>query len=548
MRFDLVLDNANVLTIDPSRPRAGSIGIIGDRIVAVGGRGDLAVHDATTTVDLDGRFVVPGFNDAHNHMPAFGATLNEVPMHAGAVGSIEEIVETIAQRTADRTPGEWIVGAGYDHNKLAEGRHPTRHELDVVSPEHPVVLNHTSGHFVTLNSAAMRLARIGEVDVPEGGVVALGDDGEPNGLLEEQAQQLVRRLLHPRSVDAMVSNLEAASDRYLSEGVTSCQEAGVGGILGTAEPLELAAYQRARRERRLRVRLTLMASVDALHDLDHHADDPEPFALDLGLHTGFGDEWLRIGPVKIFADGSLMGRTAAMFDDYEGEPGNSGYLQMPEERLHSLILAAHRSGWQIATHAIGDRAVSSVLDAYESALLRFPRDDHRHRIEHCGMCRTDDVARIARLGVIPVPQARFISEIGDGMLDAIGQGRAGDCYRERSFLDAGIVIPGSSDRPVVNGAPLLGIHDLVNQRTASGHSFNPHEALTVREAITAYTMGSATAAFDEQRKGSIERGKLADLVVLDRDLTTIDPDGIGDTEVLATMVGGRFEFDPARIA
>lgn len=548
MRFDLVLDNANVLTIDPSRPRAGSIGIIGDRIVAVGGRGDLAVHDATTTVDLDGRFVVPGFNDAHNHMPAFGATLNEVPIHAGAVGSIEEIVEAISQRTADRPPGEWIVGAGYDHNKLAEGRHPTRHELDVVSPEHPVVLNHTSGHFVTLNSAAMRLARIGEVDVPEGGVVALGDDGRPNGLLEEQAQQLVRRLLHPRSVDAMVSNLEAASDRYLSEGVTSCQEAGVGGILGTAEPLELAAYQRARRERRLRVRLTLMASVDALHDLDHHADDPEPFALDLGLHTGFGDEWLRIGPVKIFADGSLMGRTAAMFDDFEGEPGNSGYLQMPEERLHSLILAAHRSGWQIATHAIGDRAVSSVLDAYESALLRFPRDDHRHRIEHCGICRTDDVARIARLGVIPVPQARFISEIGDGMLDAIGQGRAGDCYRERSFLDAGIVIPGSSDRPVVNGAPLLGIHDLVNQRTASGRSFNPHEALTVREAITAYTMGSATAAFDEQRKGSIERGKLADLVVLDRDLTTIDPDGIGDTEVLATMVGGRFEFDPAGIA
>jgi predicted amidohydrolase YtcJ len=548
MRFDLVLDNADILTIDPSRPRAGSIGIIGDRIVAVGDRGDLAGREATTTIDLDGRFVVPGFNDAHNHMPAFGATLNEVPLHAGAVRSIEEIVAAIAQRTTDRPPGSWIVGAGYDHNKLAEGRHPTRHELDVASLEHPVVLNHTSGHFVTLNSAAMRLARIGEVDVPEGGVVALGDDGEPNGLLEEQAQQLVRRLLHPLSVDAIVSNLGAASDRYLSEGVTSCQEAGVGGILGTAEPLELAAYQRARHDRRLRVRVTLMASVDALHDLDHHADDPEPFALDLGLHTGFGDDWLRIGAVKIFADGSLMGRTAAMFDDFEGEPGNNGYLQMPEQRLHSLILAAHRSGWQIATHAIGDRAVSSVLDAYESALIRYPRDGHRHRIEHCGICRADDVARIARLGVIPVPQARFISEIGDGMLDAIGPMRAVDCYRQRSFLGAGIVLPGSSDRPVVNGAPLLGIHDLVNQRTATRRSFNPHEALTVEEAITAYTMGSATAAFDEKRKGSIERGKLADLVVLDRDLTAIDHDGIGDTEVLATMVGGRFEFDPAGIA
>jgi predicted amidohydrolase YtcJ len=345
----------------------------------------------------------------------------------------------------------------------------------------------------------------------------------------------------------MVANLEAASDRYLSEGVTSCQEAGVGGILGTAEPLELAAYQRARAEGRLRVRVTLMASVDALHGLVHHADDGAPFALDLGLHTGFGADWLRIGPTKIFADGSLMGRTAAMFDDFEGEPGNNGYFQMPEDRLHELILAAHRSGWQVATHAIGDRAVSSVLDAYEEALRRHPRDDHRHRIEHAGVCRHDDVARIARLGVIPVPQARFISEIGDGMLDAIGPTRAGDCYRERSFLDAGITLPGSSDRPVVNGAPLLGIHDLVNQRTGSGRSFNSHEALTVEEAIAAYTIGSATAAFDEVRKGSIEPGKLADLVVLDRDLTSLEPDGIAETEVLATMVGGRFEFDAARV-
>jgi hypothetical protein len=341
----------------------------------------------------------------------------------------------------------------------------------------------------------------------------------------------------------MVENLGAASDRYLAEGITSCQEAGVGGILGTAEPTELAAYQRARREGRLRVRVTLMASVDALHGSDHHEDDEEPFALDLGLHSGFGDEWLRFGPTKIFADGSLIGRTAAMFDDFDGEPGNNGYFQMPEERLHRLIRAAHRSGWQVATHAIGDRAVSSVLDAYEMALREHPREDHRHRIEHCGMCRASDVQRIAAMGVIPVPQARFISEIGDGMLDAAGPTRAGDCYRERSFLDAGITLPGSSDRPVVNGAPLLGIHDLVNQRTATGRPFNPQEALSVEQAIAAYTMGSATAAFDEGRKGSVTPGKLADLVVLDRDLTTVDSDGIAETEVLATIVGGRFEFD-----
>ena len=537
MRFDLVIDNADILTLDPARPRAGSVGVIGEQIVAVAER-----------IDLDGRFVVPGFNDAHNHMQAFGATLNEVPLHAGAVRSIEELVAAIGTRAETLPAGAWVVGAGYDHNKLAERRHPTCHELDRVSADHPVVLNHTSGHFATLNSAAMRLARIGEVDVPEGGIVAVDEDGRPTGLLEEQAQQLVRTLLHPRSVADMVGNLGAASDRYLSEGITSCQEAGVGGILGTAEPMELAAYQRARRERRLRVRVTMMASVDALHGGDHHEDDDEPFALDLGMHSGFGEDWLRFGPTKIFADGSLMGRTAAMFDDFEGEPGNNGYFQMPEERLHRLIRAAHRSGWQVATHAIGDRAVASVLDAYERALAESPRPDHRHRIEHCGVCRPTDVARIARLGVIPVPQARFISEIGDGMLDAIGPDRAPHCYRQRSFLDAGIPLPGSSDRPVVQGAPLLGIHDLVNQTTASGRPFNRHEALTVEEAIRAYTVGSAVAAFDEDRKGTIEVGRLADLVVLDRDLTTIDPDGIAEAEVLATVVGGRFEHDAVGLA
>ena len=541
MRPDLILDNATIITMDPNRPRAGSLAISGARIVAVGNAGQFD-GAAAPVVDLGGRTVVPGFNDAHNHMAAYGAALNEVPLHAGAVHSIEEIVAAIGERAAVTPAGVWVLGTGYDDNKLAERRHPTRAELDAVSPDKPVLLNHTSGHFCVVNTAAMRLARIGEVPVPEGGVVAVDADGQPTGLLEEQAQTLARALLHPRPVADLVANLGAASDQYLEEGVTSCQEAGVGGILGTSEPLELAAYQQARRSGVLRVRVTLMPAVETLHTSDHHADDAEPFALDLGLHSGFGDEWLRFGPVKIFADGSLIGRTAAMFEDFEGEPGNRGYFQMEEAKLHDLIFRAHRSGWQVATHAIGDRAVSSVLDAYAEAQRLVPRDDPRHRIEHCGMCRADDVARIAELGVIPVPQARFISEIGDGMARAVGDRRP-DCYRQRSFLDAGVVVPGSSDRPVVNGAPLLGVHDLVNQRTGDGHPFNPHEALTPEEALRAYTLSSAYATFDEADKGSLEVGKLADLVVLDRDPTTIDPATIAETEVLATMVGGSFELD-----
>ena len=540
MRPDLILDNANIITIDAARPRAGSIAVLGDRILAVGDSGEFADSGAPIH-HLGGRTVVPGFNDAHNHMGGYGAALNEVPLHPDRVRSTEEIVAAIAERVAQVPAGVWVIGTGYDDNKLAERRHPTRRELDAVSPDNPVLLNHNSGHFCVVNTAAMRLARVGEVEVPEGGVVATDEHGEPNGLLEEQAQTLVRGLLHPRAIADMVENIGAASDRYLSEGITSCQEAGVGGILGTAEPLEVAAYQQARRAGRLRVRVTLMPAVETLHATDHHVDDDEPFVLDLGLHSGFGDEWLKFGPVKIFADGSLIGRTAAMFEDFEGEPGNRGYFQMDEDRLHGVIMKAHRSGWQVAVHAIGDRAVSSVIDAYAAAQDRYPRTDTRHRIEHCGMCRADDVARMAELGVIPVPQARFISELGDGMARAIGARRP-DCYRQRSILDAGIVLPGSSDRPVVNGAPLLGIHDLVNQRTADGEPFNPHEAITAEEAIAAYTLGSAFAAHDEADKGSIAAGKFADLTVLDQDPTTVNAEAIGETQVVATMVGGTVEY------
>lgn len=554
LAIDLVLDNANVITVDDARPRAGSVAIAGDRIVGVGEAGTFAELAATAgarVVDLDGRTVVPGFNDAHNHMQAFGAGLNQVDLRPGGIGSggvrsVEEMVAAVAERVAQTPPGVWVIGGGYDDNKLAERRHPTRYELDAVSPDNPVLLNHTSGHFCVVNSVAMRLARVGigsdSAPVPEGGVVAVGEDGEPNGLLEEQAQTLARGLLHPRAVADMVENLASASAVYVSEGITSCQEAGVGGILGIDEPLELRAYQEARRSGRLGVRVTLMPAVETLHGGGHHPDDGEPFALDLGLHTGFGDQWLKFGPVKIFADGSLIGRTAAMFDDFDGEPGNRGYFQMDEAKLHGLIVAAHRSGWQVATHAIGDRAVASVLDAYAEAQRVAPRADARHRIEHCGMCRASDVVRMAALGVIPVPQGRFINEIGDGMARAVGD-RRGDCYRQRSFLDAGVVLPGSSDRPVVNGSPLLGMAAVVNQRTGDGAPFNPQEAITAEEALRSYTLHSAHAAFDEEVKGSVTPGKLADLVVLDRDLTTVDPETIADTVVEATLVGGVAGFD-----
>jgi predicted amidohydrolase YtcJ len=247
--------------------------------------------------------------------------------------------------------------------------------------------------------------------------------------------------------------------------------------------------------------------------------------------------------VKIFADGSLIGRTAAMHSDYADVPGERGYFQIEPDVLCETIRRVHAAGWQIATHAIGDRAVSEVIDAYESALTLHPRTDHRHRIEHCAVTSPRDVDRIARLGLVPVPQGRFIHELGDGMRVALGPERTQWAYRQRSFVDAGVVVPASSDRPVVNGAPLLGLRGLIERRTAAGEDFTPHERLTPAQALRAYTLGSAYANFTEDRLGTIEVGKYADLAVLTGD--PLSTDQVDTLTVLATVIGGEFAYDAA---
>jgi hypothetical protein len=282
---------------------------------------------------------------------------------------------------------------------------------------------------------------------------------------------------------------------------------------------------------------------NSLHTIGGHADDQARLGLDLGIRTGLGDDWLSIGPMKVFTDGSLIGHTAAMTQDFADTPGNRGYLQGDRSSILDTIVAAHRSGWRVAAHAIGDAAIDLALDAYERAQQLAPRPDVRHRIEHYGVSRPDQLARTAALGVVPVPQGRFIGEIGDGMLRALGE-RSRYAYRLRSLADAGLVVPGSSDRPVVDGRPLRGIHDMVNRRTDAGVPFAPEEALTPAEALRAYTWGSAYASKQEHRRGSVRAGRLADLAVLTDDPTAVDPSGIADIGVVATMIGGVTRHDP----
>jgi predicted amidohydrolase YtcJ len=529
---DLLLRNATVITLDG--PDAHSVAVLGDRIVAV----DDEVP-ARRVVDLDGAVVVPGFHDAHNHMAWFGLTLDDIDARTDSMDALLDAVAAVAA-TAPGSP-RWVTGTGYDDNRL--GRHPHRDELDRAADGRPVRLMHASGHMTVVNSpilARLGLDRHGR-DVP-GGRIVVDDTGRPTGLLQEQAQNLVNDLVLPYSTTTLVDAIDRAGRRYLTEGVTSCTEAGVGGGWIGKSPTEVAAYQAARDQGRLHVRVELMVVSDVLHPLAGHADDTTAHGIDLGIRTGFGDDWLRLGPVKVFTDGSLIGHTAAMCHDYADTPGSRGYLQADPDVLTETILAAHRSGWRVAAHAIGDAAIDLVLDAYERAQRDLPRPGVRHRIEHFGVPRPDQIARAAALGVVPVPQGRFIHELGDGMLRALGPDRAARAYPMRSLLDAGIVLPGSSDRPVVTGAPLAGMHDMVNRTTAAGLLLGPGEAVTGREALYAYTYGSAHAAHRETDLGTVTVGKLADLVVLEDDPTRIEPHRIRDIRVRATMIGGRFRW------
>jgi predicted amidohydrolase YtcJ len=506
--------------------------VAGGRIVGVyDGKPDVT---AKQTIDLRGLTLIPGFHDAHNHMIGFGLSLTEVDLR---VSSQDELYARVAAKAATTPEGGWVIGSGYDQTRT--GAHPHRDALDAIAPRHRVWLKHTSGHMCAVNSLVLADLGIGEtVPQVDGGRVTTDAAGRPTGLLEERAQELVGNLTHPYPLTTLTDAVHAAGRHYLAEGITSVTEAGVGGGWIGQSPVELAAYINARDQGRLHVRVELMVVSDVFHPLGAHPSDGIDTGIDLGLRTGFGDDWLRLGPMKIFTDGSLVGRTAAMSAPFEGDPGNSGYLQADSDQLTERIIEAHRAGWRVAAHAIGDRAIDLALDAFADAADQYPRTRPRHRIEHFAAARPDQVARAAKLGVIAVGQGRFASELGDGMLAAVGAARSAWLYRQRSLLDAGLVLPGSSDRPVVSGAPLLGIHDMVNRRTASGAPFNAAEAITPAEALRAYTWGSAYASKQERAKGSISPGKLADFTVLSEDPTAVAADRIAGLEVVATFLDG----------
>ncbi|RAS64694.1 hypothetical protein C8D87_105184 [Lentzea atacamensis] len=503
MKLDLKLTGCRAITMDPAHPAAHTIGIWQGRIVGMDEQ--IESLPAAETVDLGNAVVLPGFIDAHTHLAWNGRR------------TIDLTGLTTTAKVLDRLAGAagegWIEASGYDRRIMEVPL--TAADLDRISAGRPVYVADLSGHACVVNSVVLH-------QLP--GITS-------DGWLTENEQLAARSLRLPYSLDEITAELHESARQVLAEGVTMCAEAGIGAGLIASSPLEAAAYQRVQ----LPIRVQLMVSAYVLHDVAADPADGIPRAIDLGLHTGFGDDMLSLGGLKLWTDGGMIARTAALSEPYIGTD-NSGQLAESEEFMRAAIVDGHRAGWQLAIHAIGDRAIDFTLDAVAEAQRQRPRADARHRIEHCGLVRPDQLERIAALGLIPVVQPTFLWSYGDDYSEIMGPERAPWMYRGRSFLDHGLTVAGSSDRPVADGAPLRAIEFMVRRRSSSGRAVGPDEAITVEEAIRAYTLGSAYACRKEHVLGSITPGKLADLVVLGDDPRTSD--AIADIPVLATMVGG----------
>ncbi|OAZ45695.1 amidohydrolase [Microbacterium arborescens] len=543
MRLDAIIENGRIRTGDAERPMVSRIGVFAGRIVGVDEEIDGATADRM--LDLGGAPAVPGFHDAHLHFSLHGQKLLRLDLSHTAQPDLDAVYAAIATAVAAAAPGAWVLGRGHDQNKL--GRHPHLVDLDRIAPDNPVYLEHTSGHMGVANSAAFRAMGLDPAALPhhiDGGLVSRDADGHPDGLLQERAQELVTGGFLPVTLETHREGSRLASADLLRYGITTVTEPGIGapGQIGQS-PVELRAYQEGIEAGDIRLRLNAMPYIRVMHDLGAIGGGESGWGLDLGARTGLGDDRLRISGTKVLSDGSLIGRTAAMCCDFSDDPGNRGFLVWEEPQLHEMIRDAHRNGWQIATHAIGDRALDALMDAVDAAQREFPRHDPRHRIEHCGVSRPDQIDRVVALGLIPSPQGRFVSETGDGLLAAVGPERADMVYRMRTWLDRGVVLPGSTDAPIVHADPIASIHDMVNRRTAAGVPLAPAEAVSPAQALRAYTYGSAYAAREEHVKGTIRRGMLADLAVLSDDLLEVDPTRISSIQVGATIVGGELVHD-----
>ncbi|WGF88037.1 amidohydrolase [Marinivivus vitaminiproducens] len=507
-----------------------------NRVLAAGSRAEInaLIGDDTHVVDLEGRLATPGLNDAHMHLLPLGVGMAEIDLRvASGVTTLDGLLRRVAERVATAAPGAWVLGRGYDHFELDVGRHPTRDELDRVAPDHPVYLVRTCGHVAVANSKAFELAGVDEATpVPAGGAIER-KDGRLTGLMAENGRAPVQAVLPVPDEDALVEAIERAGRYCLSLGITSVMDAAVGIRAGWAE---IPAYFRAKREGRLPVRTyqCLLGGPGGVVEQAYAA----------GLLSGTGDDMLMLGAVKIFTDGSAGGRTAAMVRPYEGGGDEHGIFCLTDAECEALVMDYHAKGYRMAIHAIGDAAIEQTLRAYEKALDARPAPDRRHRIEHCGWLSDEQMARMVKRGVEPVPQPVFMYDFGDLYVSVLGEERTVRAYPMRSWVNAGQHPAASSDAPVCDANPFPNLYTMVTRKTSKGTTLGGQEALEMAEALTAYTAYGAYVTHEEDTKGRLVPGHLADIAVWSKDLFRVPPETVlRHAQCDLTLLGGRVVFD-----
>jgi predicted amidohydrolase YtcJ len=524
---DLVLYNANIHTQDASHPKAQAIAIRDNTIIAVGDNSLMQrlSHNAQM-IDLHGRCVIPGLIDAHLHAEWIALGLKDIDAEAP---TLDELLRRVEERAAITPKNQWIRGHGWNQN-IWGGAFPTKADLDRVAPEHPVYLTAKSGHAGWANSIALKLAGItASTPNPINGEIvrdeAASAGGEPTGIFLENAMDLVTKIIPQVSAQTLA---QAFRDM-----LPLMQRVGLTGVHDFDGARALQAWQILKENGELNLRVSKTIPVSLL-----------AHAIALGLRSGFGDDWLRINSVKAFADGALGPQTALMIDPYEGSPTNRGMVVTDKEELIENVRKASAAGLSSTIHAIGDKANHDVLDVFAAVRAEETNTRLRHRIEHVQLLHPDDFARLAQLNVIASMQP--IHATSDMLIadKYWGSTRSAGAYAWRTQLKAGATLAFGSDAPVESFNPFWGIHAAVTRRRIDGSpqpdGWYPDQRLSVDEAVRGFTLGAAYASYEEHRKGSLTAGKLADLIVLDRDIFTVEPMAIADTQVLATLIDGRF--------
>ncbi len=523
--------SGRIYTLDASLPLVEALAVRDGRIVAAGRAEELRdAFSAFRHVDLGGRSVVPGFVDSHIHLPSYGISLRRVDLQPAR--TLREAAALVAAAVKRERSGAWVRGRGWDKNVWPEGRFPAKEDLDPVSPDHPVVLSSKDGHLLWVNSAALRLAGVDRrTPDPPGGEIVRGARSEPTGILKEEATQVIWRAVPPdgaETVERGITDATAAVHRWGIVGVHNF--VGADADDGSAA---FAAFQRLEARGMLKLRVWATLPVTAL--------DTAP---DAEMRTGSGTAWLRVGPVKIFADGTLGSQTASMLEPFDGLAGNTGIAIYGREELSALVARAVTRGFWCAIHAIGDRANRWVLDAYEAAAEASHRSGARHRIEHVQLLHPDDLSRLARLRVMASMQPIHATSDRD-IAERYWGRRSRFAYAWRALLDRGTVLAFGSDAPVETPDVFQGLYAAVARRRATepdGAPWHPEQALTVEEALRAYTVGPAYASGEEDVRGTLGVGRLADFVVIDRDLLRVTPEEMLHARVDATVIGGEMVY------